>query len=91
MLMLAVAVPVPAGDRAWVPRDVPLPQVLPVKKATFPLGVAWLVTVAVSVTDCPKTDGFGEDARLVVVCSRITSNAALERPINPDGLVAVRR
>jgi hypothetical protein len=46
--------------------------------------------VAVSVTDCPTTDGFGEDASVVVVGWLITLNGVLDAPIRPAGLVAVR-
>ena len=66
-MTLAVAVPAPAGDRDWVPSEVPLPQVLPVKKATFPFGVSRLVTVAVSVTNCPRTELGVEELRDVLV------------------------
>jgi hypothetical protein len=40
--------------------------VLPSRKVTVPVAVAG-VTVAVSVTDCPKVEGFAEEASAVVV------------------------
>ncbi len=61
---LKVAVPLP-------PRT-PLPNfVVPSMKSTFPVGRPTpgkdAATVAVKVTDCPKTDVFGAAVKLVVV------------------------
>jgi len=52
--------------------NVPLPiRVAPSRKLTVPVGVpepgAVTVTVAVNVTLCPKTDGFADEAIVVVV------------------------
>ena len=59
--MLNVATPLPF--------KVPVPSVVkPFLKVMVPDGVPEEpVTVAVKVTDCPKTDGFTEDANAVVV------------------------
>lgn len=35
------------------------------------------VTVAVNVTDCPNTDGFGAEVRLVVVAEVLSANVAV--------------
>jgi len=46
---------------------------------TVPVGVATVVlpvTVAVKVTDCPKTDGFADEATLVVVLACVTVNGS---------------
>ena len=56
------------------PDSVPVPMgVEPSKKVTVPVGApapgAGTVTVAVKVTDWPKTDGFTEDATLVAVAA----------------------
>lgn len=46
--------------------------VLPSLKVTEPDGTPPLeVTVAVKVTDCPKTDGLGDDASVVVVAKLV--------------------
>ena len=52
-----------------LPFNVPLPSVVePFLKVMVPDGVPEEpVTVAVKVTDCPKTDGFTEDVKIVVV------------------------
>ena len=50
--------------------SVPLPKkVAPSMKETAPLGVPGLVevTVAVNVTDCPNTDGLGDEVSVVVL------------------------
>jgi hypothetical protein len=51
--------------------------VAPSRKFTVPVGVpapgALTVTVAVNVTDCPNTDGFAEDVRLVLVFALLTT------------------
>jgi len=57
---------------------VQLPTVVaPSRKLTVPAGVpapgAVTVTVAVKVTLCPKTDGFAEDVRLVLVLALLTT------------------
>jgi hypothetical protein len=49
--------------------------VAPSRKFTVPVGfttVVLPVTVAVKVTDCPNTDGFADDARIVVVLALLT-------------------
>jgi len=58
--------------------NVQLPMfVAPSRKLTAPVGVpapgAVTVTVAVKVTDCPNTDGFAEDVRLVLVFALLTT------------------
>jgi hypothetical protein len=61
--MPADRVPVP---RVTVPsRNVTVPDGLPAPGATA-------VTVAVKVTDCPKTEGLAEDVRLVLVLALLT-------------------
>jgi len=51
--------------------------VVPSRKFTVPAGLpapgAVTVTVAVKVTLCPKTDGFAEDARVVLVLALFTT------------------
>jgi len=51
--------------------------VAPSRKFTVPAGLpapgAVTVTVAVNVTDWPKTDGFTEDARVVLVFALFTT------------------
>ncbi len=56
---------------------VPLPiTVAPSRKFTVPVGLpapgATTVTVAVKVTLCPKTDGFTDEATVVVVLALLT-------------------
>jgi hypothetical protein len=49
--------------------------VAPSRKFTVPVGfttVVLPVTVAVKLTDCPNTDGFADDARVVVVLALLT-------------------
>ena len=54
--------------------SVPLPIVIvPSLKVIVPVGVTpELVTVAVNVTDFPKTEGFALDVRVVVVVALLT-------------------
>jgi hypothetical protein len=60
---------------AWpVASRLPLPMVVvPSRNVTVPVGVpvpgGFTVTVAVNVTDWPKTDGLAEDATVVVVAA----------------------
>jgi hypothetical protein len=59
-------------------RGVPGPRsMLPSKNSTWPVGVAplplVLVTVAVKVTDCPTVDGLALDPTVVVVEARLLS------------------
>ncbi len=65
-----VAVPVP--DNAPVPNEV-----APSRNVTVPVGVpapgAVTVTVAVNVTDCPKTDGLTDEATVVDVLALFTT------------------
>ena len=48
----------------------------PSRKVTVPVGVPapanTAATVAVKVTDCPKVEGFADDATLVVVFAGLT-------------------
>jgi len=58
---------------------VPLPSVVdPSLNVTVPVGVpepgAAAVTVAVNVTDCPKTDGLTDEVRGVVVEAWVTES-----------------
>ena len=58
--------------------NVPLPMmVAPSRKLTDPVGVPapglTTATVAVKITDCPKTDGLTDDVRLVVVLALLTT------------------
>jgi hypothetical protein len=57
--------------------SVPVPRlVAPSRKVTVPVGVpapgAFTVTVAVSVTACPNTEGFAEEATVVAVDALFT-------------------
>jgi hypothetical protein len=57
-----------------VPDSVPVPRVnVPSRNMTVPVGVpvpgGFTVTVAVKVTDWPKTDGLGDDVSVVVVAA----------------------
>ena len=68
--MLKVATPLPF--------NVPVPRVVaPFLKVTVPLAVPApgdaALTVAVKVTDWPKTDGFTEDVKAVVVEALFTT------------------
>src|SRR5438094_6081051 len=59
---------------AWAPQP---PKVTPPSwKLTVPVGVpapgAVAFTVAVKVTDCPNTDGFADELRLVDVAAWLT-------------------
>jgi len=59
--------------------------VAPSRNVTVPDGVAKVVlpvTVAVKVTLCPNTDGFSDEARVVVVVAFVTVNGS-------QGLVAL--
>jgi len=51
--------------------------VTPSRKFTVPVGLpapgAVTVTVAVKVTDCPNTDGFADELRLVLVLALLTT------------------
>lgn len=64
----------PALFSTTVPSDV---DVVPSRKFTVPVGVpapgATTVTVAVSVTDCPKLAGLGDAVNAVVVPARFTT------------------
>jgi hypothetical protein len=66
-----------------VPADiVPVPSVVvPSRNVTGPVSVATVVlpvTVAVKVTDCPKTDGFADEATVVVVVAFVTVSGSQE-------------
>ena len=68
--VLKVAIPLPF--------KVPVPSVLePSLKVTVPVAVpapgVVVATVAVKVTDCPKTDGFASDDNVVVVLALFTT------------------
>lgn len=54
---------------ATPPLSVPVPNVfVPSLNVTVPVGVPpALVTVAVKVTDCPKTEGLADEVTVVVV------------------------
>ncbi len=64
--------------KAWpLAFKLPTPIELPLsKKVAVPVGVPapppLIVTVAVNVTVCPKTEGFGAEVTLVVVPARLT-------------------
>ena len=62
------------------PLRVPLPMVVaPSLKVTVPLGVPLPpVTVAVKVTDCPKTDGLAE---LVTTVVELALTSCVTRPV----------
>jgi hypothetical protein len=58
------------------PMSVPVPRVVEASlNVTVPVGVpapgATALTVAVKVTDCPKTDGFADEVALVVVLAGV--------------------
>ena len=67
---------------ATPPESVPDPIfVVPDRKDTVPVGVPAVVdfTVAVKVTDSPKSDGFSEEVKFVVVeASSVTKETAGE-------------
>jgi hypothetical protein len=68
----------PVEKVATPPDSVPVPiTVAPSRKLTVPVAVpapgATTATVAVKVTDCPKTDGFTDEVRLVVVLALLTT------------------
>ena len=67
LLMVMLAVPV--GLKVLLPREE-----APSKKVTLPVGVPLVedVTVAMTVTVCPKTEGLAEEARVVVVAAWLT-------------------
>jgi hypothetical protein len=80
--VVVVNAAVPPAPRVTVP---PVSSVPLSRKLTLPVGVpfAELVTVAVNVTDCAPTDGFRDDANVVVVALRgavIVSVSATEIP-----------
>src|SRR5690349_10762478 len=60
--------------------NVPVPiTVAPSRKFTVPVGFATVVlpvTVAVKVTLWPKTEGFADDARVVVVVAFVTARGS---------------
>jgi len=77
---VAVRLLVPPGSEevlniALPEEIVPEPsRVTPLKKLTVPVGVKpGTATVAVSVTDWPNAEGFGVEARLVVVGAGFTT------------------
>jgi len=64
--VVMVAFPFPSSD------CVPI-ELAPSLKVTLPVGVPALeATVAVNVTVCPKSDGFGSDVNVVVVLAGLT-------------------
>ena len=59
---------------AWLFRSVPVPsEIVPFLNVTVPLAVPAVagLTVAVNVTDCPETEGFSDDTRLVDVAASV--------------------
>jgi len=75
---------------AWPdPFNEPVPNVVtPSLKVTVPVGVpAPAATVAVNVTDCPKTDGFTVEASVVVV---LANGAVLTVWINAVEALALK-
>jgi hypothetical protein len=54
----------------------------PSLKVTVPVGVPepWRVTEAERVTDCPKTEGFDEEATAVVVVLRELTSRVVGKP-----------
>ena len=70
-LVIAAEVAEPE-DSVTVPREV-----VPSKNSTVPAAVpapgAVVATVAVKVTDCPKTEGFASDVNAVVVLALFTT------------------
>ena len=70
-LVIAAEVAEPA-DSVTVPREV-----VPSKNSTVPAAVpapgVVVATVAVKVTDCPKSEGFTEDVNTVVVLALFTT------------------
>jgi hypothetical protein len=66
--VVSVAVPadsVPVPNVVVPSRNVTIPDGLPAPRAT-------IVTVAVNVTLCPDTDGFTDEATVVVVLALLT-------------------
>ncbi len=82
-LYLAVIelLPTPRSDVlkvAVVPLRIPVPsEVEPLKNSTSPVRVPApgdvILTVAVSVTDCPNTEGLGEEVNAVAVSALFTT------------------
>src|SRR5215472_7917688 len=77
---------------AWPLLSVPVPMgVPPSRKVTVPTGVpdpgATADTVAVKVTDWPKTDGFTDEVTVVVVLALLTTCGFVSRfPVLPSRL-----
>ena len=64
-----LSVATPFASSALVPSEAPLS-----KNVTLPVAVPNVaVTVAVNVTDCPKTDGFGSEASVVPGSAGVTA------------------
>ena len=77
MIECAPAVRVEIESVAVPPLSVPVPRVVePSRKLTVPVGVplpgATASTVAVKVTDSPKTEGFAYEVTLLVVAAWLT-------------------
>ena len=75
--------------------NVPVPSVVvPSLKVTVPVGVpapgGFTLTVAVNVTDWPKTDGLTEEATVVVVGAWVTVNVKFCVAFDPMPLEAVK-
>lgn len=71
-----------------VPADtVPVPNVVaPSRNVTVPVSAATVVlpvTVAVNVTDWPNTDGFAEEATVVVVVAGVTVRGSQALVVGP--------
>ena len=69
--------------------DVPIPF-LPSKSCTCPVGVpapgGIAATVAATVTSCLRGEGFGEDAKVVVVCAALTVSETVDEPLDRNPL-----
>ena len=81
------------NEPAPVESSVAVPMVeVPSRKVTVPVGVPEAaLTVAMNVIACPKTDGFLEEANVVVALAVFTVKVAALDVTEPDGLVNTAR
>lgn len=79
---------------AWPLLRMPVPMALPPsRKVTVPVGVpapgATAETVAVKVTDWPKTEGLGDEARAIAVLALFTTcGLPVNEPLLPSKLAS---
>ena len=72
--------------------DTDFSVVVPSMKLTFPVAAPAVAppaeTVAVKVTDCPNTDGLGEEATLVAVVALLTTCVTAVAEVLPPKLAS---